>query len=148
MNIEEVGRPIQVLMVEDSPDDVLLTREAFADAKVRINLDVVTDGVKALAYLRREQPYVSAPLPDLILLDLNLPRKRGTEVLEEIKMDRNLRQIPVVILTSSANEEDIAETYSHHANCYITKPVDFDQFSRVVRTIKDFWFTIVKLPGR
>lgn len=148
MNIQEIGKPIHVLMVEDNPDDVILTREALADAKIKIDLDVVEDGVEALAYLRREREYAAISLPDLVLLDLNLPKKRGDEVLQEIKGDPALRRIPVVILTTSASEEDILKSYNLHANCYITKPVDFDQFSRVVRTIKDFWFTVVKLPGR
>lgn len=148
MIIETTGGPIHVLMVEDNPDDVFLTTEAFADAEIKIDLDVVNDGIEAMAYLRREQPYVSASVPDLVLLDLNLPRKRGNEVLAEIKADRDLRRIPVIILTTSADEDDIVGVYNAHANCYITKPVDFEQYVRVVTTIKDFWFTIAKLPGR
>jgi two-component system, chemotaxis family, response regulator Rcp1 len=140
------GLPIEILLVEDNPGDVRLTREALKDAKVRNNLHVVDDGVKALAFLRRAPGYESAVRPDLILLDLNLPRMSGREVLQEIKSDPRLLQIPVVILTSSAAEQDIAKAYELHANCFITKPVDLDQFISVVRSLEDFWLTIVKLP--
>ncbi|WP_420130455.1 response regulator [Longimicrobium sp.] len=140
------SQPIEVLLVEDNPGDVRLTREALRDGKVHNNLSVAPDGVEALAFLRREGRYADAPRPDVILLDLNLPRKDGREVLEEVKADPSLRNIPVVILTSSEAERDIAQAYALHANCYITKPVDLDQFIHVVRSIEDFWFTIVKLP--
>lgn len=138
--------PIEILLVEDNPGDVELTREALHDSKVHMNLSVVHDGVEALAFLRREGPYGDAPRPDLILLDLNLPRKDGRTVLGEIKAEPELRQIPVVILTSSQAEQDILRAYALHANCYVTKPVDLDQFITIVRSIEQFWFTIVKLP--
>jgi two-component system, chemotaxis family, response regulator Rcp1 len=141
-----VGRPVEILLVEDNPGDVRLTREALREGKVRNNLAVAADGVEAIAYLRREGEHADAVRPDLILLDLNLPRKDGREVLEEIKADPSLRHIPVVVLTSSQAEEDIVRAYDLHANCYVTKPVDLDQFIRVVEAIEDFWFTIVKLP--
>jgi CheY-like chemotaxis protein len=141
-------RPIEVLLVEDNPGDVRLTREALKEGKVHNNLHVAPDGVEALAFLRREGRYADAVRPDLILLDLNLPRKGGREVLEEIKGDPSLRHIPVVILTSSSAEQDIARAYDLHANCYISKPVDLDQFIMVVKSIEDFWFTVVKLPSR
>jgi two-component system, chemotaxis family, response regulator Rcp1 len=139
-------RPIEVLLVEDNPGDVRLTREALKEGKVRNNLAVAENGVEALAYLRREGRYTDVTRPDLILLDLNLPRKDGRQVLEEIKADATLRNIPVVVLTSSEAEQDILKAYALHANCYITKPVDLDQFVKVVKSIEDFWFTIVKLP--
>jgi CheY-like chemotaxis protein len=139
-------RPIEILLVEDSPADVDLTREALEDAKVSNNLNVVDDGEQALAYLRREGPYAEQPRPDLILLDLNLPRKDGREVLAEIKDDPDLRRIPVVILTTSEAEQDILRSYDLHANCYVTKPVDLERFITVVRSIEDFWLAIVKLP--
>lgn len=145
MNIE-AGYPVEILLVEDNPGDVRLTQEAFKEAKVRNNLYVAGDGVEALAFLRQQGLHRSAPRPDLILLDLNLPRKDGREVLAEIKADDNLRRIPVVILTTSSAEEDILRTYDLHANCYITKPVDLDQFVKVVQSIENFWLTIVKLP--
>ena len=140
-------RWIDVLLVEDDPGDVLLTQEAFEHNKVRNKLHVVNDGEQALAFLRREGDYAGAPRPDLILLDLNLPRKDGREVLEEIKDDPELRAIPVVVLTTSEAEEDILRSYRLHANAYVSKPVDFDQFIRVVRQIDDFFVTVVKLPG-
>ncbi len=139
-------RPIEILLVEDNPGDVRLTREALKDGKVTNNLSVVRDGEQAMAFLRRESDYAEAPRPDLILLDLNLPRKDGREVLSEIKADQDLRRIPVVILTTSNHEHDILEAYDLNANCYITKPVDLDQFIGVVRSISSFWLTIVKLP--
>jgi CheY-like chemotaxis protein len=141
-----MGKPVEVLLVEDNPGDVRLTLEALKDGKVNNHLSVVEDGVEALAFLRREGKYADAPRPDLIFLDLNLPKKDGREVLAEIKTDEDLKRIPVVVLTTSKAEEDILKTYNLHANCYITKPVDFDQFVIVVRLIEDFWFTIVKLP--
>lgn len=144
--MSSISRPIEVLLVEDNPGDVRLTREALHEGKVRNHLTVVPDGVEAVAYLRKEGKYANAVRPDLILLDLNLPKKDGREVLEDIKADRSLRHIPVVILTSSQAEQDILRAYDLHANCYVTKPVDFVQFIKVVRSIEDFWFTIVKLP--
>lgn len=141
------SRPVEILLVEDNPGDVRLTREALREGKVRNNLSVAQDGVEALAFLRREGAYAEAPRPDLILLDLNLPKKDGREVLQEIKTDAGLRYIPVVVLTSSQAEKDILRAYDLHANCYVTKPVDFEQFSQVVQTIENFWFTVVKLPA-
>lgn len=138
--------PVEILLVEDNPGDVRLTREALRDAKVRNNLHVVEDGIKAIEFLRREGEYASAVRPDLILLDLNLPRMSGREVLQEIKADPDLLQIPVVVLTSSQAETDIASSYALHANCFVTKPVDLDQFIHVVRSLEDFWLTIVRLP--
>lgn len=140
--------PIEVLLVEDSPADVRLTQEALKEEKLHVNLSVAADGVEAMAFLRREGEYARAPRPDLILLDLNLPKKDGREVLREIKSDEGLKNIPVVILTVSEAEEDVIKTYNLHANCYITKPLDLNQFSKVVKSIKDFWLTIVKLPSR
>jgi CheY-like chemotaxis protein len=140
-------RPIEILLVEDNPGDARLTLEAFKDARVRSNLSVVEDGVEALAFLNREEGFAQAPRPDLILLDLNLPKKDGREVLLEIKTDRDLKRIPVVILTTSQAKEDISRTYNLYANCYIVKPVDFAQFIKVIECIKKFWLTIVTLPG-
>jgi CheY-like chemotaxis protein len=141
-------RPANILLVEDNPGDVRLTIEALRDAKVRNNLSVVGDGVEALRFLRREGKYSDAPRPDLILLDLNLPKMDGREVLAAIKADEALRTIPVVVLTTSRAEQDIAKSYALHANCYVTKPVDLDQFLHVVRSIEDFWLSIVTIPGR
>jgi CheY-like chemotaxis protein len=148
LNATYPGIMIQILLVEDDPGDVLITREAFAENKVRNQLSVVSDGEAALAFLRREGEFASAPRPDLILLDLNLPRKAGHDVLAEVKSDTNLQRIPVVILTTSDAEEDILRSYDLHANAYVTKPVDFDRFLNVVRQIDDFFVTVVKLPGR
>src|SRR5215217_7870284 len=142
------GTPIEVLLVEDDPGDVLMTREAFEEHKIGNRLSVVSDGVEALAYLRNEPPYTEAVRPDLILLDLNLPRRDGRQVLQEIKNDESLRQIPVVVLTTSQLEEDILRSYQLHANAYVTKPVDFDRFIEVVRQIDEFFVTVVKLPSR
>jgi len=139
-------RPIQILLVEDNPGDVRLTVEALKEGKVHNDLNVVSDGVEALAFLRHEGKYTSAPTPDLILLDLNLPRKDGREVLAEIKSDGRLKHIPVVILTTSRAEQDVFKSYDLHANCYVTKPVDLDQFMSVVKSIEDFWLTVVTLP--
>jgi len=147
VNGSALGRPIEILLVEDSPGDVRLTREVLKEGKVLNNLNVVGDGVAALAFLRRENQYTHAPRPDLILLDLNLPKKDGREVLAEIKTDRSWQRIPIVVLTTSQAEEDILKAYNLHANCYITKPIDLDQFIRVLRVIEDFWLTIVKLPA-
>jgi two-component system, chemotaxis family, response regulator Rcp1 len=140
--------PIEILLVEDNPGDVRLTREALKEGKVANHLHVAADGVEALAFLRREGRFADAVRPDVILLDLNLPRKDGREVLEEIKRDAGLRTIPVVVLTSSQAEQDVVRAYDLSANCYVTKPVDLDQFISVVRSIDDFWFSIVKLPPR
>ena len=148
MNGTDSGIMIQILLVEDDPGDVLITREAFADNKVRNHLSVVSDGEAAMAFLRREGEFASAPRPDLILLDLNLPRKAGHEVLAEVKSDADLQRIPVVILTTSDAEEDILRSYDLHANAYVTKPVDFDRFLGVVRQIDEFFVTVVKLPTR
>jgi two-component system, chemotaxis family, response regulator Rcp1 len=140
------GQPLEVLLVEDSPGDVRLTQEALKDAKVHINLHVVRDGMDAMAFLMREGEYATTPRPDLILLDLNLPRKDGREVLKEIKENPELKSIPVVVLTTSASEADILRSYLLHANCYITKPVNLDGFLTVVKSIDSFWLSIVKLP--
>jgi chemotaxis family two-component system response regulator Rcp1 len=141
-------QPINVLLVEDSPGDIRLTQEALKDAKMHINLHVVRDGEQAMSFLMREGEYASAPRPDLILLDLNLPKKDGREVLKEIKEDPTLKIIPVVILTTSASEADILRSYLLHANCYITKPVDLVGFLTVVKSIDNFWMSVVKLPGK
>jgi len=146
MSDTQMTRPMEILLVEDNPVDVCLTEETLKDFSVRTNLSVVSDGVEALAFLRRVGRYASASRPDLILLDLNLPKKDGREVLAEIKVDDQLRRIPVVILTTSSAEVDILKSYDLHANCYITKPVDLDQFGHVVRSLESFWFKTVKLP--
>ena len=146
MNAEKAVKEIEILMVEDSPGDVRLAIEALKDAKIHNHLSVVSDGEEALAFLRKQGQYANAPRPDLILLDLNLPKKDGREVLKEIKQAENLKRIPVVILTISTAERDILRAYDLHANCYISKPVDFEQFTDVVKSIEDFWFTVVKLP--
>ena len=140
------ARPVEILMVEDNPGDVRLTQEALKEGKLWNRLTVVCDGVEAVDYLHRRGRHENARLPDLILLDLNLPKKDGREVLADIKCDEQLKLIPVVVLTTSKAEEDIFRSYKLHANCYITKPVDFRQFGAVVRSIEDFWFTVVKLP--
>lgn len=142
----ENGTPVEILLVEDNPGDVRLTQEALREAKVRNNLHVVQDGEAALNFLYRKDGFSNAPRPDIILLDLNLPKKNGQEVLAEIKADPCLRRIPVVILTTSKAEEDILKSYDLHANCYVTKPVDFEQFIRVIQSIQEFWLTVVKLP--
>jgi len=139
--------PIQILLVEDNPGDVRLTREVLKDGRINNTLNVVGDGVEALAFLRHEGAYADAGPQDLVLLDLNLPKKDGREVLAEMKADPALRRIPVIILTTSSAELDILGAYDLYANCYITKPVDLDQFVKVVRSIEDFWLSIVKLPG-
>jgi chemotaxis family two-component system response regulator Rcp1 len=140
-------KPINVLLVEDSPTDVLLTQEALETAKLLTELHIVADGVEAIAFLRQEGKYAGVPRPDLILLDLNLPKKDGREVLAEIKSDPGLRLIPVVVMTVSKAEEDILKAYGLHANCYVTKPVHFESFVEVVRAIESFWFTVVTLPA-
>jgi CheY-like chemotaxis protein len=144
--IEQV-RVVDVLLVEDDPGDVLMTREAFADFKVHNQLHVVNNGVDAMAFMRREGEYADAPRPDLVLLDLNLPKMDGREVLAAVKEDPDLRTIPIVVLTTSEAEEDVVRSYSLHANAYVTKPVDFDRFIEVVRQIDDFFVTIVRLPS-
>jgi CheY-like chemotaxis protein len=148
MCAETAAKPIEVLLVEDDPGDVLMTREAFEDNKLSNHLHVVNDGEQAIAFLTHAEPYPEAPRPDLILLDLNLPRKDGREVLAEIKADDDLRAIPVVVLTTSEAEEDILRSYNLHANAYVTKPVDFEQFIGVVRHIDQFFVSVVKLPRR
>ena len=148
MTMTDSPTPIRILLAEDSPGDVRLTQEALKEAKVYNTLDVVGDGVDALAFLRREGDYASAHRPDLILLDLNMPRKDGREVLAEMKSDPDLSRIPVVVLTTSQAERDILDTYDLHANCYINKPVDLDQFFDVVKAVENFWLTIVRLPPR
>jgi CheY-like chemotaxis protein len=138
--------PIEVLLVEDSPGDVRLTREAFKDAKVHINLHVASDGAKAMAFLNHEGEYANVPRPDLVLLDLNLPKKDGREVLQEIKESPTLKSIPIVVLTTSSSDADILRSYRLHANCYITKPVGLEGFLTVVKSIDNFWLSVVKLP--
>ncbi len=146
MSNKVIGEMIQILLVEDNAGDVRLVKEALTEGKIHVEMDVVQDGVEALAFLNRKGKYAKVPRPDLILLDLNLPKKDGREVLAEVKTDENLKRIPVVILTISKDEEDIIKSYNLHANCYITKPVDLKQFMKVVQSIEDFWLTIVKLP--
>jgi two-component system response regulator len=146
MNSITTGRPIEILLVEDSSTDVMLAEEALEAAKMRNNLHVVKDGVEAMAFLRKEGKYADAPRPDLMLLDLNMPRKDGREVLSEVKADDDLKTIPVVVLTTSQAQEDVLKAYGLHANCYISKPVDFEQFMNVVQAIDQFWFTVVTLP--
>ncbi|MBK8020771.1 MAG: response regulator [Chloroflexi bacterium] len=140
-------QPVQILLVDDNPGDVRLTQEALKESKVNNELFVVEDGVEAMEFLRCKGKYANAPRPDIVLLDLNLPRKDGREVLQEIKEDEELRRIPVVILTTSDHEHDILRSYDLHANCYITKPLDLRQFGNIVKSIESFWFTIVKLPS-
>lgn len=147
MSLENVGRAAEFLLVEDNPGDVRLTCEALTESKVKNNLSIVGDGLEAMAFLRREGKYADAPRPDVILLDLNLPKKNGLEVLEEIKADPSLKRIPVVIVTSSEAEQDVLKTYDLHVNCYVNKPVDLEQFIKVVQSIETFWLTIVKLPS-
>ncbi len=145
---QQLVKPIDILLVEDNPGDVRLTMEALKDVKMKNNLFVVNDGVEAIKFLRREGKYSSTPEPDLILLDLNLPKMDGREVLSEIKADPQLKSIPVVVLTISKAEEDIIRAYKLHANCYITKPVNLERFLEVVKAIEDFWISIVKLPPK
>jgi CheY-like chemotaxis protein len=142
----ERNGPIEILLVEDNPGDVRLTKEALKEGKVYSNLHTVKDGVEAMEFLRKLGKYKDVPRPDIILLDLNLPRKDGREVLEEIKSDRELKRIPVVVLTTSKAEEDVLRTYNLHANCYVTKPVDLEKFMVVVKSIDVFWLTVVTLP--
>jgi CheY-like chemotaxis protein len=145
--INQQGRPIEILLVEDNPGDVRLTIEAFKEAKVCNKLNVVEDGEEAISYLRNEGKYSNAPIPDLVLLDLNLPKKDGREVLSEIKNDSLLKKIPVIILTTSQAEEDVLKSYELNANCYVSKPVEFKQFLNVIRSVEDFWLSVVKLPS-
>lgn len=147
MSQQQLFKSIDILMVEDNPGDADLAREALDGSKINNRLHVVNDGEKAMAFLRREGQYLDMPRPELILLDLNLPRKDGREVLAEIKSDLNLKSIPVVILTTSRAEEDVMKSYNLHANCYITKPIDLNQFLHVVRSIEEFWLSIVVLPS-
>jgi len=142
------NKPINILLIEDNPADTRLTQEVFKDGKIHNTLNVVMDGEDALLYLKKSDKYANAETPDLILLDLNLPKKDGHAVLAEIKADTKLRIIPVIILTTSGAEKDILNTYSHHANCYIVKPIDLNQFINVIRSIEEFWLTIVKLPKK
>ncbi|MBV9869870.1 MAG: response regulator [Frankiaceae bacterium] len=145
---QESGQPIEVLLVEDDPGDVVMTQEAFKDYKIANNLNVVTNGEDAIAYLRREGPYADAVRPDLVLLDLNLPRRDGREVLREVKNDPALKSIPIVVLTTSDAEDDVLGSYNLHANAYVRKPVDFDQFVAAVRAVDDFFIRVVRLPSR
>ena len=147
LNAQMLGKPVQILLVEDNPGDVRLTQEALKDSRMLDNLHIAKDGLEAMAFLHREGRYTDAPRPDLVLLDLNLPKKAGREVLAEIRADESLRRIPVVVLTTSQDEEDIIKAYNLNANCYITKPVELEQFFKVVKSIVEFWFTVVKLPG-
>jgi chemotaxis family two-component system response regulator Rcp1 len=148
MKVGEESRPIEILLVEDNAGDVRLVKEALEENKFLNNLHMARDGVEAMKFLHKEGEYANAVRPDLILLDLNLPKKDGREVLAEVKVDEDLKRIPVVIMTISKAEEDILKTYNLHANCYITKPIDLDQFIKVVRSVESFWLTIVKLPPR
>ena len=145
--MSQKSRPINLLLIEDNPGDVRLTQEAFKEGKLSYQMDVVMDGVEAIHFLRRRPPYENAATPDIILLDLNLPKKDGREVLAEIKADENLRRIPVIVLTTSNAEQDILKSYDLHVNCYINKPVDFDKFFDIIQMIEDFWLTIAILPG-
>lgn len=148
MTGESTGAPVNILMVEDNPGDARLTREALKESKLSNNLYHCKDGVEAMAFLRRQGEFADAPRPDIVLLDLNLPRMDGREVLAEMKEDLLLKQIPVVVLTTSEAENDILRSYELHANCYITKPVDLEKFIQIVHGIEDFWLTVVKLPAR
>ena len=146
MSFKNIIRPVEILLVDDNPGDIRLTQEALKESKIINNLNFVEDGAEAIDFLKKIGKYENVVTPDLILLDLNLPKKNGREVLAEIKEDKILRQIPVVILTISTAEEDILKSYKLHANCYITKPVDMNQFIKIVRSIENYWFSIVKLP--
>ncbi len=146
MNNQMRAKPVQMLLVEDNPGDVRLTKETLKDAKLMVDLHVVGDGVEAMAFLRQEGKYTKAPSPDLVLLDLNLPKKDGREVLAEIKQDPDLKRIPVVVLTISSAEEDVLKSYNLHANAYVNKPLNLEQFAKITKAIEDFWFTVVKLP--
>lgn len=147
MNSQVAERPMEILLVDDNPGDVRLTAEALKDGEVENRLHTAKDGMEAIAFLRRKGRYTDAPRPDLILLDLNMPRMNGRQVLAEIKEDSALKHIPVVILTGSREMDDVVKTYDLHANCYVTKPIDFEQFTMMVKSITDFWLTIVRLPS-
>ena len=147
MTTKTLHKPIEILLVEDSPADVIITQEAFREARLLNEIHVVEDGVQAMEFMRRQGNYASAPRPDLILLDLNLPRKSGREVLAEIKNDPQLKSIPVVVLTTSSADEDILKAYDLHANCYVVKPVGFENFLKAVQSIRNFWFSVVSLPS-
>ncbi len=146
--VENSMKVVDILLVEDNPGDVRLAQEALKESKVRNKLFVVEDGVEAMSFLRRQGKYADVPRPDLILLDLNLPRKSGREVLAEVKTDEQLKRIPIVVLTVSRADEDISKSYDHHANCYITKPLDFNRFMEITKVIEGFWLTIVTLPPK
>ncbi|HUW50645.1 MAG TPA: response regulator [Sulfuricella sp.] len=146
MSHDQLIHAVDILLVEDNPGDVRLTREAMKEARIAVNLNVANDGLEAMKMLRQEAPYGNLPLPDLVLLDLNMPKMDGREVLRQIKFDDRLKHIPVVILTTSAAEKDIAQAYGMHANCYITKPVELEEFMEIVKSIEGFWLTVVKLP--
>ncbi len=148
MYLKMQPRPVVILMAEDNPTDVMLTREALASAKLLYTLHVVEDGIEVMEFLRQQGKYAEAPRPDIILLDLNMPRRNGLEVLAGLKADANLKNIPVIVLTTSNSDEDVAKAYENHANYYIRKPVDFDGFTQVVQSVQDFWFLIVTLPMR
>ena len=148
MNDNKNMDPINILLIEDNPGDIRLTQEVLKEGKIRNILSVVMDGEEALLFLKKEGIYTNSATPDIILLDINLPKKDGREVLAEIKSDKNLMLIPVIVLTTSSAEQDILNMYTHHANCYIMKPVDFNQFIEVIKSIENFWLTIVKLPGK
>lgn len=147
MSTYKSGKPIEILLVEDNPGDVRLTQEVLKEGRIANNLSIVTDGVEAIEFLSQQGKFTDAPRPDLILLDLNLPRKDGREVLADVKFNEKWKRIPIVVLTTSQAEEDILKAYNLYANCYITKPIDLDQFIKVVRSIEEFWLSIVKLPG-
>ena len=147
MNIQEIGKIVEILLVEDNPGDVRLTQEAFKEGRVINHMNVVGDGEEALSYLRQEGTFADVPRPDMILLDLNMPKKDGRWLLSQIKSDPEFKNIPVIVLTTSQAEQDILKSYDLHANCYITKPVDLDEFYSVIKSISDFWLSIVKLPG-
>ncbi len=148
MNNSTAGKVINILLVEDNPGDIRLTQEVLKEGKIRNKLDVITDGEEAILYLKKSGKYQEAFTPDIILLDLNLPKKDGREVLAEIKTNPLLMRIPVIVLTTSSAEQDVMNMYAHHANCYITKPVDFNQFINVIKSIENFWLSIVKLPSK
>ncbi|MDP1557911.1 MAG: response regulator [Nitrosomonas sp.] len=148
MNDHKQFRPINILMAEDNPTDVMLTKEALASSKIISELHIVDDGVEAIAFLYQQGKYIHVPRPDLILLDLNMPRKSGLEVLAELKQNMSLKSIPVIILTTSNSDEDIAEAYGHYTNCYIRKPMDFDSFIQIIQSVQHFWFQIVTLPTK
>ena len=141
-------KAVEVLLIEDNAGDIRLTQEALKESNLLVHLSIARDGEEAMAFLRRQGAFADSPVPDLILLDLNLPKKDGREVLQEIKADARLKRIPVVVLTTSQADSDILTTYGFHANCYITKPVDMDQFIKIVKMLEEFWFTIVKLPPK